>query len=119
VLVDRDLWETTQKQCASNTGAEARNQASPYLLRGMVICAVCGRKMRPSPESRGRLIYRKEKRQALEVLAITVVAEGRDWRVSSSIPRNAQAGILSQSFGAGTARPETPISLAAMTPRAC
>src|SRR5215470_16909308 len=50
--VDRDLWEATQKQRASNTG---------------------------------------------EVLAITVVADGRDWRVSGSMPRNEQAGILSQS----------------------
>jgi Recombinase zinc beta ribbon domain len=58
LLVDRDLWEAAQKQRASNTGAETRNQARPYLLRGMVACAVCGRKMRPSPESRGRLIYR-------------------------------------------------------------
>jgi uncharacterized membrane protein YccC len=38
-----------------------------------------------------------EKRRTLEVLAITVVADGRDWRVSGSMPRNAQAGILSQS----------------------
>jgi hypothetical protein len=35
--------------------------------------------------------------ETLEVLAITVVADGRDWRVSSSMPRNEQAGILSQS----------------------
>ena len=62
-LVDRDLWEATQKQRASNTGAETRNQARPYLLRGMVVCAVCGRKMRPSPESRGRLIYRCTSRE--------------------------------------------------------
>ena len=62
-LVDRDLWEATQKQRASNTGAETSNQARPYLLRGMVVCAVCGRKMRPSPESRGRLIYRCTSRE--------------------------------------------------------
>jgi protein-tyrosine phosphatase len=30
-LVDRDLWEATQKQRVSNTGAETRNQARPYL----------------------------------------------------------------------------------------
>ena len=28
-LVDRDLWEAAQKQRASNTGAETRNQAKP------------------------------------------------------------------------------------------
>ena len=30
-LVDRDLWEATQKQRASNTGAETHHQARPYL----------------------------------------------------------------------------------------
>jgi hypothetical protein len=40
----------------------------------------------------------KEKRRILEVLAITVVADGRDWRVSGSMPRNEQVGILSQSL---------------------
>ena len=43
----------------------------------------------------------QEKRRMLEVLAITVVANGRDWRVSGSIPRNEQAGRLSQSSGRG------------------
>ena len=38
-----------------------------------------------------------EKRQTLEVLVVRVVANGRDWRVSGSIPRNEQEGILSQS----------------------
>ena len=42
VLVDRDLSEAAQKQRASNIGAETRNQARPYLLRGMVVCVVCG-----------------------------------------------------------------------------
>jgi hypothetical protein len=37
-----------------------------------------------------------EKRRTLEALAITVVANGRDWRVKGSIPRNEQEGILSQ-----------------------
>ena len=41
-LVNRDLWEAAQQQRASNTGAETRNQARPYLLRGMVVCVVCG-----------------------------------------------------------------------------
>lgn len=31
VLVARALWEATQKQRASHTGAETRNQARPYL----------------------------------------------------------------------------------------
>ena len=37
----------------------------------------------------------QEKRRTLEILAITVVANGRDWRVSGSI-QNEQVGILSQ-----------------------
>jgi site-specific DNA recombinase len=62
-LVGSSLWEAAQKHRTSNTGAQTRNQARPYLLRGMVLCAVCGRKMRPSPESRGRLIYRCSSRE--------------------------------------------------------
>jgi len=38
-----------------------------------------------------------EKRRTLEVLTITVVVNGRDWRVSGRIHRNEQADILSQS----------------------
>jgi site-specific DNA recombinase len=57
-LVSLDLWEAAQRRRASNTGAETRNQARPSLLRGLVVCAVCGKTMRLSPESRGRLIYR-------------------------------------------------------------
>src|SRR5262245_25140188 len=62
-LISTDLWERTQQRLASNAGAETRNQTRLYLLRGMVECAVCGRKMRPSPESRGRLIYRCASRE--------------------------------------------------------
>ena len=62
-LISADLWEAAQQHRARNTGAETRNQARPYLLRGLVVCAVCGRKMRPSPESRGRRTYRCASRE--------------------------------------------------------
>jgi site-specific DNA recombinase len=62
-LVSSALWEAAQKSRATNTGAQARNQTRPYLLRGMVVCAVCKRKMRPVPEKRGRIAYRCSSRE--------------------------------------------------------
>ena len=62
-LVSPGLWEAAQVRRASNGGAETRNQARPQLLRGLVVCAVCGRKMRLSPESRGRMTYRCASRE--------------------------------------------------------
>jgi hypothetical protein len=37
-----------------------------------------------------------EKRLALEALAVTLIANGRDWRLNGSIPGDEQAGVLSQ-----------------------
>lgn len=64
-LVTRELWDAVQQQLASNRGEKTRNAARPYLLRGVVRCAVCGRAMRSSPEH-GRRTYRCSSRETAE-----------------------------------------------------
>jgi site-specific DNA recombinase len=61
-LVPATLWEQAQHRLATNRGAEARNQARPYLLRGRIRCARCGLPLRPCPE-RGRRMYRCASRE--------------------------------------------------------
>lgn len=57
-LVSTDLWDAAQRILDSNRAADStRNENRPYLLRGHVYCAVCGRRMRAEPEH-GRRIYR-------------------------------------------------------------
>jgi hypothetical protein len=52
-----------------------------------------------------------EKRRTLEVLAITVVANGRDWRIRGSIPGDKAGVLCHKPRGAGAARPEIPVRL--------
>lgn len=56
-IVTPELWTAAQSRLATNRGAATRNQITPYLLRGYVYCAVCGRRMYSCPE-RGRRTYR-------------------------------------------------------------
>lgn len=57
-IVAADLWDAAQRVLDANLAADAtRNEARPYLLRGHVYCAVCGRRMRSEPEH-GKRIYR-------------------------------------------------------------
>ena len=48
-IVAPELWDAAQARRASNRGAATRNEVRPMLLRGMIVCAVCGRGMRPMP----------------------------------------------------------------------
>jgi site-specific DNA recombinase len=61
-IVSPELWQAAQDRLDSNTGAETRNQARPYLLRGHIYCGVCGRRMRASP-LRGNRMYRCSSRE--------------------------------------------------------
>jgi site-specific DNA recombinase len=49
-IVSRALWETVQDRLKVNRGADVRNQKRPYLLRGLIFCGICQRRMRSSPE---------------------------------------------------------------------
>jgi site-specific DNA recombinase len=61
-IVSRELWDAAQIRLETNRGEAARNVSRPYLLRGLMICAVCGRKLRPSRE-RARYVYRCASRE--------------------------------------------------------
>lgn len=44
-IVDRGTWEAAQRQVEENTTLNPRRTKNEYLLRGLVHCGVCGRKM--------------------------------------------------------------------------
>jgi site-specific DNA recombinase len=46
-ILSRELWDVVQARLATNKGDATRNEARPYLLRDLMFCSVCGRRMRP------------------------------------------------------------------------
>lgn len=56
-LVTPEMWNAAQTRLAATTAATTRNQTRPYLLRGLIYCAVCGLRMYAESEH-GRPIYR-------------------------------------------------------------
>jgi site-specific DNA recombinase len=58
-IVSVDVWNAVQVRLATNKGEHTRNKAKgrQYLLRGLVFCAVCERRMYPEP-GKGQLCYR-------------------------------------------------------------
>ncbi len=61
-IVSPDLWDAVQSRLATNRGTRTRNEARPCLLRGLVICGMCSRRMRSIPEH-GRRVYRCSSRE--------------------------------------------------------
>lgn len=61
-IVSAELWSAVQQRLAANRGDSTRNEARPYLLRGLMRCVVCGLKLRSSPE-RDRRVYRCASRE--------------------------------------------------------
>jgi site-specific DNA recombinase len=57
-VVDSKLWEAVQQKLSDNHGEIKRNKQTPYLLRGLVFCGVCGKKMYPDKEDKTRRVYR-------------------------------------------------------------
>ncbi len=59
-IVSVELWDAVQHRLATNMGERTRNldKARQYLLRGLVDCAVCGRRMYAEPVGRGQHGYR-------------------------------------------------------------
>ena len=64
-IVSPEAWQAVQVRLDKNTGAEARNQKRPYLLRGRVYCLACGRRMRANIE-KGLRVYRCSSRETPE-----------------------------------------------------
>ena len=63
-IVERDVWDAAQSRLTSNRGEQTRNLKRPALLRGLVLCAVCGRRMSPDTEHGKQRIYRCNSRTA-------------------------------------------------------
>jgi hypothetical protein len=58
-IVSPDLWARAQQRYASSGAVARRNETRPYLLRGRIRCARCGRAMTPDTEHRGTTrVYR-------------------------------------------------------------
>ena len=57
-IIDRATWDAAAQRRQTNTGETTRNQSRPILLRGLVQCAVCGRRMTPDIEHGRYRVYR-------------------------------------------------------------
>lgn len=65
-IVDADLWQRAQEAVAAQTGDHTRNERLPFLLRGLIFCTICGRKLWPTwrraggagPDAPKRRVYR-------------------------------------------------------------
>lgn len=53
-IVERAVWERAQERRQQNQGEHRRNELRPYLLRGLIWCAVCGRRLYGDVERRLR-----------------------------------------------------------------
>jgi site-specific DNA recombinase len=65
-IVSPETWEAAQDRLRASTAATTRNQARPYLLRGLIYCSVCACRMSPMPEHR-TIVYRCSSRDRLGV----------------------------------------------------
>ena len=61
-LVAESVWDAAQGRASLNAGSTVRNAQKPYLLRGLISCATCGRPMRTNPE-KGKHTYRCSARE--------------------------------------------------------
>ncbi|MDP9372846.1 MAG: recombinase family protein [Chloroflexota bacterium] len=48
-IVSSELWQAARDRRSENKGADTRNRSRPYLLRGTIYCATCGRRMYADP----------------------------------------------------------------------
>lgn len=64
-IVERSLWLLAQERLRQNRGEHARNERRPYLLRGLIRCAVCGRRLYSDTERGSTRVYRCASRQSI------------------------------------------------------
>lgn len=57
-IIPATMWDAAQRQMRDNRGEATRNDSRPSLLRGMVVCAVCGLRCTPDREKGRVRIYR-------------------------------------------------------------
>ncbi|MCD6317882.1 recombinase family protein [Candidatus Aerophobetes bacterium] len=55
-IVDHEIWEEAQKKIKENTRTSPRNTRHPYLLRGKLVCGLCGLPLYGTPSGK-RLFY--------------------------------------------------------------
>jgi site-specific DNA recombinase len=56
-IVTPETWQAAQERVTTGTATTTRNAARPYLLRGLIFCAVCGQRLYAESEH-GRPVYR-------------------------------------------------------------
>jgi site-specific DNA recombinase len=56
-LVNEALWNRVQERLAENQAIQSGPSKRRHLLSGLMVCAVCNRRMRSSPTKRGGLYY--------------------------------------------------------------
>ena len=70
-IVTPALWQEAHDVLTAHRGETTRNQTRPYLLRGHIFCAVCGRRMEPTREhastTHERRIYRCSSRDTARI----------------------------------------------------
>jgi site-specific DNA recombinase len=92
-LVSPETWEAAQRRLATNRSAHTRNQSRPYLLRGRIRCADCGRSMAPDIEH-GNRIYRCTSRGRATARCNAKRVPADDTVDRSAFPRDARGRVL-------------------------
>lgn len=60
LIITAEAYQAVQEKLKDNKGEQTRNETRPELLRGLVFCADCGRKMYPQVEQRKTRIYKRK-----------------------------------------------------------
>jgi site-specific DNA recombinase len=82
-LVSPAIWQTAGERLATNLSTRTRNEKRPYLLRGRIRCADCGRAMSPGVD-RGNRNYRCTSHGEAGI-----VCHATRVRADDSVPRSA------------------------------
>lgn len=64
-IIDQETYQLAQDRFARNKELSSRNTQKDYLLRGLIVCAECGRRFQASPQA-GRYICAYTRRQMAE-----------------------------------------------------
>lgn len=97
-IIDRASWDITQQKLETNRGEHARNQARPCLLRGLIFCSVCGRRLYVD-EKHGRRYYRCPSQQATKQNCggvIVQAAPAEEWAWGEVCKRLKDPAIIEQ-----------------------
>lgn len=110
-LVSVEQWEHVQRELTKARKTHAPHGSRVYLLRGLMICALCGQKYHGYPSNEGRLIYyrcySKGTRKGCAAKSIpTHVADGEVWPKILRRIRKLKADALRETVDEGDAERE-------------